>query len=162
MSSSLISYGKGVVYIEQAVTVQAAAYASGDLVGGKLTLTDPKSGTVEFPSGGLIQSVIITDLAKQNITKDVFFFDTNPANTTFTENGALAVADADLVDLIGVAQVADWYSLSDNSVGQVLNLALPFVLPGASASLYAAIVERGAPTYVSTADLTIRVGILPA
>ena len=151
MSESTKSQLGGVWYIEQAVTVEASVYATGDLVGGLLTLA-----TTAF--GGLIQSVIITDLAKQNIAKDVVFFDTNPANTTFTENAALDIADADLVDVICVVPVLDWFSFNDNSIGQALNLAVPF----SNTPLYAAIIERGAPTYVSTSDLTIRVGILPA
>ena len=143
----------GIWFIEQAVTVETTPdYSSGDLVGGLLTISsDPYSG-------GLIQAVVITDLAKQNIAKDVVFFDTNPANTTFTENAALDIDDADLVDVIGVVPVLDWFSFNDNSVGQALNLAIPFV----NTPLYAAIVERGTANYASTSDLTIRIGILAA
>ena len=150
MSDRLMSTDGGVWYIEQAVTVEAAAYATGDLVGGKLTLSSSAFG-------GLIQSVAITDLAKQSIAKDVVFFDTNPDGTTFTENSALDIADADLVNVLAVVTVVDWFSFADNSIGQALNLAIPFV----NTPLYAAIVERGAPTYASTSDLTIRVGLLP-
>lgn len=143
----------GIWFIEQAVTVEASPdYSSGDLVGGLLTISSDPYG------GGLIQSVIITDLAKQNVDKDVVFFDTNPANTTFTENAALAIADADLVDVLGIAPVLDWFSFNDNSIGQALNLAIPFV----NTPLYAAIIERGTSNYASTSDLTIRIGILAA
>lgn len=163
MSAQFTSYRADIFYIDQNVTVEAAAYSAGDLIGGKLTLAgaaaETPSGT---PSGGgLIQSVIITDLAKQNITKDVVFFDANPSNTTFTENSALDIHDTDLLNIAGIAQVADWFNFGDNSVGQALNLAIPYVISGDTA-LYAAIIERGAPTYVSTSDLTIRVGLLPA
>lgn len=154
----------GILTIEQDVTVEAAAYSSGDLVGGLLTLTHPLAdggGTSTYPTGGLIQSVLITDLAAQNIDKDVVFFDTNPSNTTFTENSALDIDDADLLNVIGVAAIDTWFSFSDNSCGQALNLAIPFILPAAATALYAAIVERGAPTYVSTSDLSIRVGMMP-
>lgn len=142
----------GIWYIKQDVTVEASPnYASGDLVGGKLTLS-------EKAQGGLIHSVVITDLAGQNVDKDVFFFDTNPSNTTFTENGAIAIHSTDLATILGVAAVDTWFSGGTGSVGQALNLALPFV----NTPLYAAIVERGAANYASTADLTIRIGILPA
>lgn len=151
MSTRVKSGRRGVWFIEQAVTVEATPdYSAGDLVGGLLTI-------MESALGGLIQSVVITDLAKQNVNKDVVFFDTNPANTTFTENAALAIADADLVDVLGVAAVDTWFSFSDNSVGQALNLAIPFV----NTPLYAAIVERGTANYASTSDLTIRIGVLP-
>ncbi len=152
MADRLMSRQGGIWYIEQAVTVQASPnYSAGDLVGGKLELSDRAFG-------GLIQSVVITDLAGVNIDKDVVFFDTNPSNTTFTENAALDINDADLVNILGVAAVDTWFSFNDNSVGQALNLAIPFVNTG----LYAAIVERGTANYASTADLSIRVGILPA
>ncbi len=152
MSDEERSNDGGIWYIEQAVTVEASPdYSAGDLVGGKLTLSSKANG-------GLIQTVIITDLAGVNINKDVVFFDTNPSNTTFTENAALAIADADLVDILGVAAVDTWFSFSNNSVGQALNLAIPFV----NTPLYAAIVERGTANYASTSDLSIRVGILLA
>ena len=154
MSTLARSAQDGLWFIEQAVTVEAAAYATGDLVGGLLTLSGAFVGY-----GGFIQSVVITDLAKQSIGKDVVFFDANPSNTTFTENSALDINDTDLLNVIGVAPVLDWFGFSDNSVGQALNLAMSFRLAGAD--LYAAIVERGAPTYASTSDLSIRVGILP-
>ena len=152
MSETLRSAQDGVWIFEQDVTVQAAAYATGDLVGGKLTLTSPISNL-----GGMIQSVVITDLAKQSIAKDVVFFDTDPSGTTFTENSALDIDDTDLLNVIGIAPVNNWFGFSDNSIGQALNLAIPFQ----GGTLYAAIVERGAPTYASTSDLTIRVGLLP-
>ena len=161
MSTRVVSSKGGVWFVEQGIVCQAAAYATGELVGGLLTISaihgevagsDPKFG------GGLIQSVLITDLAKQSVNKDVVFFDTNPANTTFTENAAFDPADADLVDILGVAQITTWVDFNDSSIGQALNLAIPF----SNTALYAAIVERGAPTYVSTSDLTLRVGILPA
>ena len=157
------SYLGSVVVIEQDVTVDASPdYSTGDLVGGKLTFDNLGRIIPKFRNGGLIQSVVISDLAGVSITKDVVFFNRDPSNTTFTENAALAINDTDLLNVIGVAQVADWFAFSNNSVGQALNLAIPFVIRDSDASLFAAIVERGTANYVSTADLSIRVGILPA
>ncbi len=155
-----------ILIIEQNVTVEATPdYSTGDLVGGLLTLTHPiadGNGTSTYPTGGLIHQVLITDLAKQSVDKDVVFFDTNPSNTSFTENAALDINDTDLLNVIGVVTVETWFSFNDNSVGQALNLAIPFVLPASATALYAAIVERGTANYASTSDLSIRVGILPA
>ena len=156
MSTLIRSPQDGLWIIEQGVTVEAAAYATGELVGGKLTLSGPST---HF--GGLIQSVVITDLAKQSVDKDVVFFDTDPSNTTFTENSAFDPDDTDLLNKIGVVQVLDWFAYNDSSSGQAINLAIPFIVDGGSA-LFAAIVERGAPTYAGTSDLSIRVGILLA
>jgi hypothetical protein len=157
MVARTVSKRGGVYFVELPVTVEATPdYSSGDLVGGLLNISDIESEK-KF-GGGLIQSVLITDLAKQDIDKDVVFFDTNPSNTTFTENAALDIADADLVNILGVAQVTTWIDFNDNSIGQALNLAIPF----SNTALYAAIMERGTANYASTSDLTIRVGILPA
>ncbi len=155
-----------ILIIEQNVTVEASPnYSAGDLVGGLLTLAHPiadGNNKSIYPTGGLIHQVLITDLAGVNINKDVVFFDTNPSATTFTENAALDINDTDLLNVIGVATVETWFSFNDNSVGQALNLAIPFVLPAAATALYAAIVERGTANYAGTSDLSIRVGILPA
>ena len=59
-------------------------------------------------------------------------------------------------------QVTTWVSHAANSIGQAENLAKPFVVTADPFVLYAAIIERGAPTYASVADLNIKVGILPA
>ena len=147
--------------IEQTLVVQTSPdYSAGDLVGGLLHIGGiagevPGSGVPL--GGGLIQSVVITDLAILSIDKDIVFFDANPAATTFTENGALDIDDADLPKVIGTASLTSWVLFGDNAVSQVLNLGIPF----ADTPLLAAIIERGTANYVSTADLKLRVGILP-
>lgn len=154
-----------ILIIEQNVTVEASPdYSTGDLVGGLLTLNHPIADGNDksvYPTGGIIQSVVITDLAALSIDKDVVFFDTNPSSTTFTENSALDINDADLLNVIGVVSVTTWFAFNDNVCGQTLNLAMPFVLPAAATALYAAIVERGTANYAGTSDLSIRVGIMP-
>lgn len=134
-------------------------YSTGDLVGGKLELLN----AVKFSGGGgRIQSVIITDKAKVSVNKDVIFFTADPENTTFTENGALTVDDDDLSKIIDVAQITTWATVANNGMGSALDLAMPFVLPSDKTSLFCAIVERGTTDYVSTADLTLKVGIMAA
>lgn len=146
-------------YVDATPTIDTSTYATGDLIGSSaIELVLDGHGKVE--KGGIIQSVIITDLAKQNANLDVVFFSTSPSATTFTDNAAFDIDDADLVRVIGVAAVFDWKSFNDNSIGQELQLALPFIMAGGN-TLYAAIVSRGAPTYGAT-DLTIRVGVLSA
>ncbi len=132
-------------------------YASGDLLGAKLSFANAVRGSGNHT--GLIQAVIITDLEKQSIETDLIFFDTDPSNTTFTDNDALDIDDTDLLTIIGVATVADWSALNDNSVGQALNLAIPFNL-GTGTTLYGALVTRGAPNHGSTSDITVRVSIM--
>ena len=140
-------------------TVEAAAYATGELIGGKMSFAQAVRGIDLVDATGMIQSVVITDLAKQSANLDLVFFDVDPSNTTFTENSALDINDTDLLTIIGVVAITDWKDFSDNSVGIALNLAMPFGL-GTGATIYAAIVSRGSPTYASTSDLTVRIGVL--
>ncbi len=137
-----------------------APYASGDLIGGKLTLTDAaRFGDKLRPGTGIIQSVILTDLAKQSADLDVVFFDSDPSATTFTDQAALDIDDADLVKIIGVASVTSWAAFADNSAGQLLNVGLAFDL-GQATSIFAAIVSRGTPSFASESDLRLRTFIL--
>jgi len=143
-------------------TIETSLYATGDLVGPKITLAtavrvQPTGKIVK--NTAMIQSVVITDLDKESKNLDVVFFDTNPSNTTFTDNAAFDIHDTDLLTVIGVVVVDTWADFNDNSVGQALNLAMPFSL-GSGTDLYAAIVARSGPTYTGTTDLTLRVGIL--
>ncbi len=153
------SYRNGIWFAELALTVQAAEYAAADIAGGKLSFTSFGEAAVGG-AGGIIESVMITDLAKQSTNKDIVFFDTDPSNSTFTENGAVTVHDTDILNIIGVAQVTTWVALADSSVGQVLNLNMPFVL-STGTTLFAIMIERGTPTYAGTGDVTIRLGVRP-
>ena len=144
--------------VEEALTVDTNAYATGDLIGGKITLENAALIDNLNPTTGIIQSVVITDLAKQSVALDVVFWDTDPSNTTFTDNSALDISDTDLPNLIGVASVTSWFAFNDSSAGQALNLSIPFQVARNQHAIYAAIVSRGAPTY-GASDLTLRVGI---
>lgn len=138
------------------------AYTSGDLVGGKISLasaTRVAGGTVG--GTGVIQSVAIHDKGKQNAEIDVVFFAADPANTTFTDNGALTVHDTDLLTIVGHVKLtaADYISFVDNSIASRSGLGLPFKLDSGS-TLYAALVTRGTPTYASTSDIKLVVHVM--
>jgi len=147
------------IFIEATPSVDTSAYASGDLLCEKIEFSNLFSSEGQKDNCGLIQSVVVSDLAKQSVNLDVVFFDSDPSNTTFTENAALDIDDADILNVSGIAFVDEWYAFSDNSVGQAHNLAIPFV--AGSNSLFVALVTRGAPTYAAS-DLTVRIGILKA
>lgn len=148
------SKGKGVNFVSVSPTVGLVAYASGDLIGGKLTITGLSLGE-EW--GGLIQSVSILDKAKQDANIDVVIFGHNPTGTTFTDNAAFDVADADLSKIIAVISLSSYADFSTNSLAQKTGLAIPFMTDTGNV-LYAALVSRGAPTYVATTDVTLVLG----
>ncbi|KKN00031.1 hypothetical protein LCGC14_1141930 [marine sediment metagenome] len=140
--------------------VEAAAYATGELLGGKQTITD----AVLFEYGGaVLSSVVIVDLAAQEVALDLIFFDSNPGATTFTENAALTIVDADLDRVVAVVSVlaSDYVSFADNSVAVKGNIGqvIRSNIDGAE-DLYLAVVVRGAPTYAAVGDIRIRLGFL--
>jgi hypothetical protein len=132
-------------------------YAAGDLIGGKLTLTP----AVRLPGfGGIIATIALADKAKQNAPIDVVFFTANPASTTFTDQAALTVADADLLYDFTVSILAtDYASFADNSLATIPNVGAAFRLAAGSLALYAALVSRGTPTYAAAADLLLTLAI---
>ncbi len=149
-------------YVEATPTIDTGAYVSGDLIG---SAAIELAGAIAGDSGallvgGLVQSVVVTDLSKQSANLDVVFFDVEPSNTTFTDNDAFDPDDVDILNIFGVATITDWAAFNDSSMGQVLTLAMPFVLDTGN-SLWAVLVSRGTPTYSATA-LTLRVGVFSA
>lgn len=150
-----VSAGGYTTVLTSALTCTAGAYVAGYDIGGKLTLTS----AVRVSGGsGIINSLILSDKGKQNSAVDIIFFDADPASTTFTDNAALTVADADLTKIIGVVNITanDYASFADNSVATVKNLGLAFKVT-TSTNIYATVVSRGTPTYASTSDLSLKV-----
>lgn len=143
--------------VTAAPTVSTSAYATGDNVGGKVTLTDVCRSSM---GSGLIQSVVITSKSLQTATFDVIFFNADPSGTTATDNAAQDIADADLSKVVGVAQCSTVVGLSGASIHQALNLAMPFALSNNATTLYALMVVRGTPTLGSTSDIGLSVRVL--
>jgi hypothetical protein len=133
------------------------AYTSGDSVGGKISLA---SAVRLAGTGGTITSVTITDKGKQSAATDVVFFNADPSNTTFTDNGALTVHDTDLLTIIGVVPITSWAAFVDNSVGYANGLGLGFKIASGT-TLYACLVTRGTPTYTATTDIQLTICIIP-
>lgn len=142
-------------------TIEAAAYATGDVIGGKLTFTNALQQTV---ASGYAVSAMISDKAAQAVDLDLVLFRQDPSSTTFTENAALDINDADLSKVLGVINFASAsrFAFADNSVHYVGSLALPIEgrsSTGMSGTIYGVLVSRGAPTFASTSDLTITIGV---
>lgn len=139
------------------VGVDGNIYAPGDLLGGKLTL----SNAMRVAAGsGILQDIVVQDLSNQKAALDVVIFDADPSTTTFTNNAALDVSDADLVRIIGHVSIlaSDYISFADNAVATKSGLAMP-VDVAAGRNLYACVVCRGTPTYTAN-ELGIAFGFL--
>lgn len=141
------------------VGVDSAAYASGDVLGDKcpisVELIRKDNGT------GILQSIITQDLSKQSGAYDIVVFDSNPTATTFTDNSALDIADADLPKVIGVISVvsSDYASFNDNSVGTTKGVGLPIQNASTTNKIWIGLVSRDTKTYVAD-ELSIAFGIL--
>lgn len=132
-------------------TVDTNIYASGDLIGAKNTIA------INVASGfkAKLLEVEVVDQAKQSAALDLMFFKADPSNTTFTDNAALDVADADLLTHCGTINIpaANYAALADNSVATVRDVNLGLEANGTS--LYMAIISRGTPTFAAATDLQI-------
>lgn len=149
--------GIGVFSSPGAITVTASsAYATGNLVGGKLSFTSAARSGI---SSGIIQSVIINSASAQSAsTFDIVFFNSDPTGTTFTDKTAFSIASADLPKVLGIAHCTDVTTIG-GSIALALNFGLPFVLAQGT-TLYGAIIVRGTPTFTATSDVTARLSIL--
>lgn len=135
--------------------IDTSAYSDGDLIGELQTLANATSPTV---FGGIIAQVVITDKDAESTNIDVVYFDTNPSATTFTDNAAFDVADADLTKIICVVAITTHKLFADNGISEAQNVNCPF--RASSSTIYAAFVAREAVTYTSASDLSLRTGIL--
>ncbi len=133
-------------------TVTNGAYVTGNVVGGLLTLT-----SVVASAGGQAVVQSVTAAFKSGVVPalDVFLFNDNPNNSTFTDNAAIATDVLDLGKARGAIHVSDFSlaAAATNSVGQAQQQGVPIVLVGTS--LYAVVVSRSSFTATSTSDLII-------
>lgn len=133
-------------------------YASGDLIGGKLTIANAARVAA---GSGVIKQVRIIDKAKQNAAMDILFFYQDPSGTTFTDNAAFDLDDADIHKCFGIVKIAasDYSDFADNSVA-VKECALAYHQGSGGTSIFAAKISRGTPTYASTLDVELGTGHL--
>ena len=137
-------------------TVTAGAYTALDIVGAIQTIANATRVSGEAT---ILQSITVTDLAKQNVELTIFFFNANPANGTYTDNLALTIHDTDMAMCVGKVKVSasDYSSAAASSVATVSNLAL-LLTPAATSLIAIAQASSGAPTYASTSDLRFLYG----
>ena len=99
---------------------------------------------------GTIVGVMLQSYSDTIGAVDVVFMDQSV--TLAADNAAFAIADADIIDVIGVVSLAGAYDLGSNRIGQAFNLALPYHCSG-STTLYAAIIIRSGFTLAASPDL---------
>lgn len=152
-------------FVSATPTIDTSAYASGELVGGKLTFTP---AVKQSTSTGYVVSVRMTDKAAQAIDFELILFAENPSNTTFTDQAAFDLHDSDIAKVVAVVALdssSTNYAYADNSIHYVGNLVVPIrgldtsATPQGTKTIYGALISRGAPTFATTGDVTITLGI---
>lgn len=144
------------IAVAQTVTA-SSAYASGNAVGGLMTLAGAAriSGALGGPgTSGMMQSILVASKSLQTAQIDVVLFNANPTASTCTDKTAFVLAAADFDKVIGAAHVADWTAGSTGSFGQAQNMAMPYALASAT-TIYACAITRGTPTFASTSDISL-------
>lgn len=139
-------------------TISTTAYANGDNVAGLQAVT----GFVNLPwKSGILQTITVVDKDKEKPKVDLVFFKSNPFNSTFTDNAAQAIADADLDKILFSITVntADYIEFSDNAVATVGGLSRVMELE--DTTLYLCIVIRQGKTFTSTSDISVTLTFLP-
>lgn len=134
-------------------TITGGAYAADDVVGGIQTIA---SASRVAGKAIILQSLVITDLAKQDAAMRIFFFNANPGTGTYSDNGALTIHDTDMALCIGAISIAasDYIDASASSVGTLPHVGLELI-PTAT-SLFAVAQTKDADTWTTTADLTFK------
>lgn len=141
------------------IGVSGAAYASGDVLGDtspiKTELVRGNYGT------GVLQTIIVKDLSAQSGAIDFVFFDSNPSSTTFTDNSALDIADADMPKVLGVVSVtaSEYKTFVDSNVAVLNNIGLVLKNADGSPNIWVCPVSRDAKTYVAD-ELSVSFGML--
>lgn len=140
-------------------TVQAAAYATGDLIGGKQTIAG--AALADYGTGR-IKSVTLISSTAFTVDLHVIFFTADPSGTTFTENGAINIVAADAAKVCGsvlLDQSAIGVDLGTPDVLHLGGLDIPYEITEAGSSLYACMRIGGAHTPGSTTGITMRYGL---
>lgn len=138
-------------------TIEAASYAAGDLI---FDATEIANAVRADGGHAILQSVTLLDKGDQGVAMTLVF--ANAATDFGTLNSAPDPDDTEAATVIGhvAVGVADYVDLGASKVACVKNIGL-LLKAGAATSLYVAGINgAGAPTYASTADLVLQLGLL--
>ncbi len=137
-------------------TISTSAYATGDVVGGKLTL-----------EGVLMSRALLTHLAVfdddgEGVQLDFFLFNAD-LEGTYTDNAAFAINASDKAKWIGqiVIETGDYLSAGADKTGLKTPINLPLER-GANGNedLFAVCVIRSSTTFTATTDLRFDFGYI--
>ena len=134
------------------------AYAAGDCVGGKQTLTN---AIRVAGNGSILNTINVYDSANQKAAISILFFDADPTAATITDNAAFTIS-TDTSKLVGKIDIAaaDYVTINTRAYACKNALSLGPLLPSSGKNLYAVVVTSGTPTYAATTDLIFTYGFI--
>jgi hypothetical protein len=145
-----------------ALAVTAGAYTANDSVGGLLKFSNalcPESG------GGVINSVMVTDKAGNQVQYGLVLYQSLPSGT-FTNDAGVDPADADLLLQLPPITImsSDCRAYTDNGVCALTGLdsSVYSITPSSSSvagTFYGVLITDGTPTYASTSDVNVIIGV---
>ena len=138
-------FDTGWVDIKSIVT--ASIYTAGDVVGDPILFSG-------LPKAGLIDTVLVLDEDKEEISSNLVLFDDVP--TDVADHDIFVVAAVDYSKQIGDIPVtaADYSTYSGSSFATVNNIAQLFIAPAGRLTVYW--VTRGTPTIAAEKRLWLR------
>jgi hypothetical protein len=136
-------------------TVTASAYATGNVVGGKITF----SNALLTAGSGVLESIWLKIKTVQTATFQLSLFDSNPTNSTWTDKAAPAINVADLPFLIGTYALSTPLSVLGTETIYTLD-AIGHAINAGATTLYGILTVTGTPTFGSTSDISVALGIL--
>ncbi len=137
--------------IRPSITVTAGAYSAGDVVGGRLTLTN----AMRVTSGtGVLQDILMTCADGEAPELWVLLFNATTASS-IADNAAFAWGAGDHAKLVGFVHIApeDWITIGGDTVCPKENLGI-VVEANATTNIYVYLVTVGTPTFAATTDVS--------
>lgn len=141
-------------------TIQAAAYAAGNCLGGfnALTLANNNGQT------GFLTNFRVTSIAGNTGGINVYFFDSNPSGSTCTDKGTLSLVAADVDKLIATIQNGTLAIATGTTTPTNISVDFspprPYIAGGSTASgvrtIFYALQAATALTPASTTDIHVR------
>ncbi len=159
--ASLIAGAATAAHIETKVvsvtpTADTSIYASGDVIGGLMTF----SNAVGYQSTtGIVTSATVSDKNSTASDLELWVFSSNPSASTFTDQAAFTIADADITKVISVISLGSTsrFDAASNGVKYLGSISCP--VSTTSKTLYAVLVSRGTPTFATSSDVTVKLAI---
>ena len=124
----------------------SSAYTANDVVGGLLTFSGLRNGT--------LQAITICDNGGDAVDYLLVLFESAP--TSIADHATFDIADADLSKIIyqdSLTSSSESQAFTDNSYHYLYGLSVP--IWSAGGTVYGFLITTSTPTYAATSDITV-------